>query len=53
MLKLLAAYRADRSIKSARRVREYHLSHPMACCILCRDDSDLLAEAITRAMSGK
>lgn len=49
MSKLIQAYRAARNVKNAQRLRVYERAHPFASCILTREDSDLLADAIAQA----
>lgn len=49
MQKLLTAYRADKSIGTARKIRAYDRAHSMAACLLTREDADLLADAINHA----
>jgi hypothetical protein len=49
MTKLIAAYRADRSIKNAQKLRAYDRKHPMASCFLTKEDADVLADAIHHA----
>lgn len=53
MNKLLAAYRATPTLKNAQKVRSYDRSHPMAACMLSREDADLLADAIHQANMGE
>lgn len=53
MMKLINAYRADPSLKNAQKLRAYHRAHPMSCSMLYREESDLLADAIHHANSGK
>jgi hypothetical protein len=52
MTNLLNKYRADKSIANAKKVRAYERSHPMAVCLLVREDADLLADAIHHANHG-
>ncbi len=49
MTKLLDKYRSDRSPANARKLRAYERTHPMAVCLLTREDADLLADAIHQA----
>jgi hypothetical protein len=49
MTKLIAAYRAAATVKNAQKLRAYERSHPMAVCMLTREDADLLADAIHHA----
>lgn len=49
MQKLLIAYRAKPTFANARKVRAYERSHPMALCLLTRDDANLVADAIHHA----
>lgn len=49
MSKLLNSYRASKSVKDAVKLRTYERSHPMAVCMLAREDADLLADAISHA----
>lgn len=53
MSKLLTAYRANPSLKNAQKLRAYERSHPMAVCMLPREDADLLADAIHHANRGE
>lgn len=46
MTKLIAAYRNDPSIKNARKLERYERAHPMAVCLLSKEDSELLNEAL-------
>jgi hypothetical protein len=52
MTKLLTAYRASASLKTAQKLRAYARSHPFAACLLSKDDADLLADAIHNANKG-
>lgn len=52
MTKLLNAYRHFPTLQNARKLRSYERSHPMAVCMLSKDDSDLLADAINYANRG-
>jgi hypothetical protein len=52
MQKLLTAYRANPTFKNAQKVRAYERSHPMAMCLLMREDADLVADAIYHANQG-
>ena len=49
MSKLIQKYRSEPSIKNAQKLRAYERSHPMAVCMLSREDADLLADAIHQA----
>lgn len=53
MTKLITAYRAAPTLKNAIKLRAYERSHPMAVCILTREDADLLADAIHQANRGR
>ena len=53
MLKLIAAYTAQPTLKSAQKVRAYERSHPMAVCMLTQEQSDVLATAIHHANKGE
>jgi hypothetical protein len=52
MSKLLTAYRANPTFKNAQKLRAYERAHPMSCCMLSRDESRLLADAIYHANQG-
>lgn len=52
MTKLIAAYRIERSLKNAQKLRAYERTHPMSRCMLTVVDSDLLADAIHQANTG-
>ncbi len=49
MNKLLTSYRATPTFKLAQKIRAYDRAHPMATCLLTRDDADLVATAIHHA----
>lgn len=49
MHKLLAAYRDERSLQNAKKLRAYVRKHPMARCLLTPADNDTLSEAISNA----
>lgn len=48
MSKLLANYRADKSMANAIKLAAYDRKHPMAACLLSVEDTDLLAQAIAQ-----
>jgi hypothetical protein len=52
MSKLITTYRTAPTLKNAQKLRAYERAHPMAVCMLSRDDADLLANAITHANRG-
>ena len=52
MTKLLNTYRATPSLANAQKLRSYERKHPMAACLLVREDADLLADAIHHANKG-
>ena len=52
MTKVLNIYRANPTLANARKVRAYERSHPMAACLLAREDADLLADAIHHSNKG-
>jgi hypothetical protein len=52
MQKLLKTYRAAKLLSNAQKLRAYSRSHPMAACLLNKDDADLLADAIHQANLG-
>lgn len=52
MKKVLDAYRANPTYAKAQKVRAYERSHPMAACMLSKEDADLLADAIHHANRG-
>jgi len=52
MQKLLNNYRAAPTVKNAQKLRAYERSHPMAVCMLSKEDSDLLADAVHKANTG-
>jgi len=49
MTKLIQAYRADRSLKNAQKVRAYERKHPFCRLMLSIEDGDLVAEAFRQA----
>ena len=49
MLKVLNIWKANPTAANARKVRAYERSHPMAICMLTREDSDFVASAIYQA----
>lgn len=53
MIKLLNAYRADRSDKNALKLAEYERKHPMAKCFLATDDFLDLKAALQQAAGAK
>lgn len=53
MQKLLNAYKADRSLKNAQKIRVYDRAHPMASCLFAVVDQDLIADAIHHANVGE
>jgi pyrimidine deaminase RibD-like protein len=50
--KLILAYYADRSLKNAQKIRAYTRKHPMVSCLLCKQDADVVADAIHQANQG-
>lgn len=52
MTKVLATYRANPTLANAQKVRAYERKHPMAACMLTREDQNLLADAIHHANRG-
>lgn len=52
MAKLLAAYKANPTLKNAQKVRAYDRAHSMAACFCLGADADLLADAIHHANRG-
>jgi hypothetical protein len=52
MQKLLDAYRATATFKLAQKIRSHERKHQMATCLLSKEDSDLLADAIHHANTG-
>jgi hypothetical protein len=53
MLKLLNAYKADRTMKRAQAIRAYDRKHPMSRCMFGNVDQNWIADAIHHANSGK
>lgn len=52
MTKVLNAYRTNPTLANAQKVRAYERKHPMAACMLTREDADLLADAIHHSNKG-
>jgi hypothetical protein len=52
MTKLLTKYFAHPSLKNAQKLRAYERAHPMARCMLTKEESDMLADAIHQANLG-
>jgi hypothetical protein len=52
MTKLIAAYRAKPTLINALKLREYSRKHPMALCVMAKEDADLLADAIHHSNRG-
>ena len=50
MKKLIDAFRLNPTYDNARKVWQYDRSHPMAACILTKDDCDILAECVRIAI---
>jgi hypothetical protein len=49
MLKLIRAYQINPSLKNAQKLRAYERAHPMAVCMLAKNEADALADAIHHA----
>ena len=49
MLKLLNAYKANRTLKNAQAIRAYGRKHPMSACMFLAPDQDVIADAIHQA----
>jgi hypothetical protein len=52
MNKLIAAYKADRSLKNANKLRSYERAHPFCRLMLSIEDGDVVADAIHQANRG-
>lgn len=53
MIKLVAAYNANRTLKNAQKIRAYARAHPMSVCMLLPAERDLVADAIHHANKGE
>ena len=52
MQKLLNTYRADKSLKTAQKIRTHERAHPFSRLMLSIEDGDLVADAIHHANHG-